>query len=115
MNVSHFGRTKLYPFIREISVETTVAPLDAPDLVDAVVIPQTHHQRPDDHVNARTQPSTCDNGRHHFLRGVVDIGPSATSQKLQRRFQLECICVELLLKHESALFHKARLLLFKYG
>ena len=50
------------PAVVHISVDAFVSPLDAKDILDTIVVMEAHDELSNDHIQARAQTSTSDNG-----------------------------------------------------
>jgi hypothetical protein len=76
-------RIKGDPIIREVLIEASKAPLDSEYLLDAIVIPKTHDEGPNNNIEARAKSSASNDPSHNFVPIEEYLLSSTSSQKLK--------------------------------
>mmetsp|Transcript_1083 Transcript_1083/g.1997 ORF Transcript_1083/g.1997 Transcript_1083/m.1997 type:complete len:308 (+) Transcript_1083:1003-1926(+) len=105
----YFLRRHLLPVLGEFLVEASVAPADAPDLLDSVLVLQALHDGLNDHIQAGAESSTSDYGCLDLVSFVNHLLPRSSSKEFVAGLELDDVPEVLLLDDKGVVLDEGLL------
>ena len=106
MDILYSTWREFQPIVLNVSVAAFVAPLDAVDLLDLIVVVQAHDKLTDHNVKAGTEPSAGDYGRLGLSWIAEEVHARPCLHELDRLCDILVVRVLLVHGHEQVVLHE---------